>query len=364
MSKIRPARYLILEEKPNPSTDYFVLAHLRALDGDDQTYERASESAGEPKKILANSSTNSSTYSSTSSATSTSTSNSAHPPPDNRTPVHRFSWGQPIEAALFDGACVILVRYVTPELKKLIDTHRHKLRELVYFFDDDIPDTVASEGLAKQYRDKLYRYGAKYFGWLVKTNATLWVSTPYLQDKYRDHQPVLLYPQQLPTPANRCRVFYHATASHADEIAWLLPVIREVLQQAPHVDFEIVGDVTTLGLYRKLPRTTVVYPMSWQAYQHFVAWPGRHIGLAPFLPSAFNAARSYTKLFDIERSGARGILADTGPWAKLPQAQAHTLLPMEPERWVEEIVALSRAVIESGPQAALAKPQQPEQPNE
>jgi len=95
----------------------------------------------------------------------------------------------------------------------------------------------------------------------------------------------LLYAQQLPAPTNRWRVFHHATASHADEITWLLPVIRAVLEQAPHVDFEIVGDVTTLGLYRKLPRTTVVYTMSWQAYQHFVTWPGRHIGLAPFLPS-------------------------------------------------------------------------------
>ena len=353
MNVNRPARYLILEEKPNPSTDYFVLSHVQARMSARQTERAISHGSGTKESQQQTDQQNHQRAPDVSS-----TSDALSAPSAPATPIHRFSWGQTIDPKLLDNACVILVRYVTSDFKALIDANRHKLNELVYFFDDDIPDTAASRGLSLKYRFKLYRYGARHFAWLGKTQASLWVSTPYLQDKYREHQPELLEPQQLTLPTDRCRVFYHATASHADEIAWLLPVMKAVLEKAPHVDFEIVGDAKTLALYRKLPRTTVVHPMSWQAYQNFVAWPGRHIGLAPFLPSAFNAARSYTKLFDIERAGARGILADTGPWATLPQVAGHTLLPMDPARWVAEIVAMSQKIAALAQQAATEQAMQ------
>ena len=86
--------------------------------------------------------------------------------------------------------------------------------------DDDIPDTTASRGLPLKYRFKLA-------------------------------------PQQITTPTDRYRVFYHATASHRAEIEWLYPVIATVLEKEPRIDFEIIGEHQTHKLYRKLPRTTV-----------------------------------------------------------------------------------------------------------
>jgi hypothetical protein len=288
---------------------------------------------------------------------------------------------------LLDGAFVVFVRYVTHPWRKLIEQHRSKLAGLAYFFDDDIPDVKAGAGLPLKYRFKLYRHGARHFNWLLSQDATLWVSTPYLQKKYQTkHQiqeteakvmgldqasppqsPIVLTPRQLPqvapphnpqlqsqqavsirdgieglgqpterdeygqgvqegqsgpyhqceryeqsdqhnqnsSPASnrRCRVFYHATASHRAEIEWLFPVMERVLAKAPHIEFEIVGDAKTRKLYQKLPRTTTVNPMSWLEYQRFLCEPARRkvrsIGLAPHLPTPFNAARSYTKVFDI-----------------------------------------------------------------
>jgi hypothetical protein len=329
---------------------------------------------------------------------------------------------------LLDGAFVVFVRYVTSPWRRLIDQYRSKLAGLAYFFDDDIPDIKAGAGLPWKYRLKLYRYGARHFNWLLSHKADLWVSTPYLQNKYRDHKgsqtlrtnrdnvsehnrksnryahtdqnkveenirgallpdspntPRLLTPRQLLTRTIedkhagegqlldkddqsrkatsagintqaeqlRSRVFYHATASHRAEIEWLYLVIAEVLAKDPRIEFEIVGDTRTRKLYQKLPRTTIVSPMSWVAYQEFLIAPERQqmrlIGLAPHLPTPFNAARSYTKVFDIERAGAVGILAKEGPWRQAGgnlDLSRHYLVPMDRQAWVNGVLRMSQTL--------------------
>ena len=489
-------RFLVIQERPNPSTDYFVLPYLRDLGG--------VEADGLPFGV------NEDGF-------------DVVENPDTPIslkldiPTYCISWAESvrgdqigmsvtsglgnvplddIEPAL-DGAFVVFVRYVTQPWRKLIEQHRSKLAGLAYFFDDDIPDIKAGAGLPLKYRFKLYRYGARHFKWLLTQNASFWVSTPYLQNKYQlkrqdqtsqeaEHAPqlrsghpsecpaeyeedrilrtqvssqqlpILLTPRQLPQavivqnkgpqlpkmittgveselvnignvanagkvglgkseelyqesshdksvngsernrssmrreasqgqgcdlnqagtqgdkshPKNhenddcedlyedqkpledsrRCRVFYHATASHRVEIEWLFPVIEEVLAKAPHIEFEIVGGVKTRKLYQKLPRTTIVSPMSWLEYQKFLIEPERRkihsIGLAPHLPTPFNAARSYTKVFDIERAGAVGILAKEGPWSQAGgnlDLSRHCLVPMQRDAWVEEVLRVSKA---------------------
>jgi hypothetical protein len=151
-------------------------------------------------------------------------------------------------------------------------------------------------------------------------------------------------------------VFYHATASHRAEIEWLFPVIEEILAKAPHIEFEIVGDVKTRKLYQKLPRTTIVSPMSWLEYQKFLTEPERRkirsIGLAPHLQTPFNAARSYTKVFDIERAGAVGVLAEKGPWSKAGEVldlSRHWLMPMERQAWVDGVLRVSQTLAQLKP---------------
>lgn len=282
---ITPRRILIVEENDNPSTDYFVMPYVRKLG----------------------------------------------------LPISKLHWKDVPTAEQLDQALVIIVRYLTPEWKKYLEQARDQIAALTYFMDDDIPDTTASRGLPLKYRFKLARYGAWQFSWMMKQRAQLWVSTDFLTTKYATYQPIQLTPQQIPTSTERYRVFYHATASHRAEIEWLHPVIAATLEQEPKINFEIIGDHLTHKLYRKLPRTTVVNPMSWGAYQHFIAQPGRHLGLAPYIESPFNAARSYTKVFDIQRAGARGIYAEGGPWGQRQDSEKMVLLPMVEEVWVEEI---------------------------
>ena len=146
-----PVCYLILEEKPNPSTDYFVLGAIN--DGvvrPDQATDTNHDNSG--------------------------SNNNTHQNP--KIQIQRLTWGEPLSQTQLRGAHVVVVRYLTDDWRKAIEQHRQELGSLTYFFDDDIPDVKASRGLPLKYRYKLYRYGARHFDWLSQQNASLWVSTP------------------------------------------------------------------------------------------------------------------------------------------------------------------------------------------
>lgn len=241
------------------------------------------------------------------------------------------------------GATVVFVRYVPQAWMQLVDATRPRLSGLVFFMDDDVLDMRATAGTPLHYRFKLARLAAGRRRWLRRNDAELWVSTEHLRQKYANWQPRLVLPAPLAAATELRRVFYHGTASHAAEKRWLQPVIEEVLSRDDHLAFEIVGGSGVHRLYRGLPRVSVVHQMSWQAYQAFLAAPGRHIGLAPQLDQPFNRARSYTKFFDITRGGAAGIYAPHSACAAVINDGVDGLIvDMQPESWVDAILGLAR----------------------
>jgi hypothetical protein len=119
-------------------------------------------------------------------------------------------------------------------------------------------------------------------------------------------------------------------------------VIAEVLSACPLAHFEVIGDHEVNRLFRDLPRTRVLHPMSWPNYlSHCRAMRG-HVGLAPLLPGTFNAARSATKVLDIARASACGIFAEQEPYTEPLVRNAHGMcLPMQAEIWRRAICVLA-----------------------
>jgi hypothetical protein len=283
-------RTYIVEEGPNPSTDYFVMPALK------------------------------------------------HEP----NPVIRCTWDQLPSAQDLEFSSVIFVRYVPTHWKQRIAQVRATLVRLIYFMDDDLLDIQASSGLSWKYRYKLAMHATRHQRWLEQMQASLWVSTPWLKSKYADRNPALVEPEPVAPASRTCRVFYHGSASHREEIEWLRPVIEQCIDANPSISFEIIGDQAVNQLYRSIPRVTIVHPMKWPSYQTFLAIPGRDIGLAPMLDHPFNQSRSYTKFFDITRAGAVGVYAKPGPWQHLIDHEKNGLLcPMESQAWVDAILALA-----------------------
>lgn len=260
--------------------------------------------------------------------------------------VTRHGLDDPPSSGELAGNVVVVNRYLSAPWRRVLAAAREELAGLVYFMDDDLFDPAASRGLPWRYRWKLRRLATRYRSWLAGQNSALWVSTPALAAKYAAWSPRLVAPAALAAAGDAAAgpaglVFYHGSAAHRAEIAWLRPVVAAVLGAAPGLEFELMGGRDVARLYRGLPRVSVVHPMPWASYRLFCARPGRLVGLAPQLPGAFNAGRSHTKFFDITRAGAVGVYAAGTACAAVVRDGADGLVvPMEPAAWAEAIMSL------------------------
>ncbi|MEI8403285.1 MAG: hypothetical protein WCG12_20980 [Alcaligenaceae bacterium] len=118
----------LVEEGPNPSTDYFLMPALKGL----------------------------------------------------TQPIVRCAWSSPLPSVQgLAGATVIFVRYIPSDWKRLVRQAHHCLAELVYFMDDDLWDYRAAAGLSLKYRFKLARYATRHRRWLHTLHVKLWVSTKW-----------------------------------------------------------------------------------------------------------------------------------------------------------------------------------------
>ncbi|WP_245849784.1 glycosyltransferase family 1 protein [Oceanimonas doudoroffii] len=235
------------------------------------------------------------------------------------------------------------MRYLTPAWRQWVENNRAQLGQLAFFMDDDLFDPRAHAGLPLRYRYKLWLLARRHKRWLQRMGAELWVSTPFLAKKYAEWSPLVLQPQSPyahSTPQKT--LFYHGSASHGAEFAWLYPVFEQVLAQDANLSVELIGNHRVRRQYAALPRVHVLHPMSWPAYQALLARPGRTIGLVPLLNNRFNAARAPTKFFDITQAGAVGIYADHPIYRSVIRHPYNgLLLPMDQQAWVNAILRLS-----------------------
>jgi hypothetical protein len=250
------------------------------------------------------------------------------------------------------GTRVIIVRYLAGPWVRALHAYRGRLAGIVYLMDDELLDPLAWRTLPGKYRGKLRRHCQAWHRDLAVLATEYWGSTPALCERHRAlgmrHMPPLALAEdagRLPAavPAQGpVWVFYHGTEAHLEEMRWLQPIVAGLLQAHPRVHFETIGGPEVNRLFRALPRTRILHPMNWPNYLDHCRTLQGHVGLAPLLPSPFNAARSHTKVYDIERCGAVGLYAREGPYAGHVAPERGRLLPMEPGAWrqaLDELVA-------------------------
>ena len=289
MAVITSSQVILVEERANPSSDFFVLPCLQRLGAS----------------------------------------------------VQRCRFNQLPDAATLTGKTIIFVRYVPKPWRELVQ-QATGVAQVILFVDDDVLDPSASVGMPWRYRLKLWRWCYLAQGWLKAQRATLWVANDYLAQKYQQWQPDIIPAMPLhPAQSAPVTLFYHGSSSHQAEARWLFPVVAEALKRLPQLNFEIIADKKIARLYRSLDRTHVLQPMSWPSYQALLARQRYDIGLAPLLPLPFNQARSVTKFFDITGAGAVGIYADSPIYQAVAACGSGICLPMQDEQWLEAIVALA-----------------------
>lgn len=250
---------------------------------------------------------------------------------------------------------VVVSRYVSTRWLSVLKQLRRQGTTLVYFMDDDLFDLRVLQGLPWGYRWKIFNRAYLHRRQLLKVCSEFWVSTPYLADKYAAFKPVLLSP--LASRATRAThhgisVCYHGTPNHRPEIEWLVPIIESIQARVDHVHFEVFGAQAVNAALKRLPRVSVLQPMTWPNYLSFTASQRRDLALAPLLPSAFNASRGPTKFYDYARMGAVGLYSDRHPYRGfIEDGVDGLLLDNDPALWVDAILDLAA---DSAKRAAMA----------
>jgi hypothetical protein len=285
-------------------------------------------------------------------------------------PVRYRSLAEPVQPGdLAPGTLVIVVRYLSRAWAQALQAQAAELAGVVYLMDDDLLDPRAWRGLPLGYQWRLWRHGWVLWPALRRLASAYWMSTPALVQRYAHLGAQLVPPLPLVSDGaqhllrssrsshawpegaaaqapEKLLLFYHGTRSHMAEMHWLRPIVAQALAACPQLHFEVMGEASINQIFRSLPRTRVLHPMSWPNYLahcHALAAqaPGQRMGLAPLLPSRFNAVRSHTRAFDVARCAAVGLYAEPGPYAQVIGHERNgLLLPQEPAVWVQAIVAL------------------------
>lgn len=255
--------------------------------------------------------------------------------------LYNESWDD-LFAQLSDNTCLILVRDVPVALLKKLAGQSNNPASIVWFIDDDIPACATDKTLPKAYKKRLSGWYHKAWPHLSLLCDKVWVSTPYLAEKYGLNENAVLPPVDLKkTDLNLVRCFYHGSSSHQQEWVFVIEFIKQAQQRFSDTWFELIGDHSLYKQLRNVPRINVLHPMSWQNYLAMTSSRSMDIGLVPLFDSPFNLARSHCKLLDITRQNAVGIYSELVAYSdEIRQMNAGIVVDNKMELWLEALAVL------------------------
>jgi GT2 family glycosyltransferase/glycosyltransferase involved in cell wall biosynthesis len=267
-----------------------------------------------------------------------------------------------LESALARDADVLVCqRHVAPDLataERLIDHCRTHGIRLVYDLDDDlvsIPPTHPEAARLVPLGEVVHRF--------VAAADSVWVATPELRRRLTSIRPDVeivrnAHDDRLwrrapsgPTSIRRepVRILYMGTATHDDELEFLIPVAEALqLQFGGQVRFDVVGVASREHLPRGFERVVPEASPTTRSYPGFVEWFSRQhwdIAVSPLIDSPFNRCKSAIKLLDYAALGLPIVASQHPEYAEAfgPDTGVQ-LVANTTNAWVE---ALSRLVMDA-----------------
>lgn len=268
-------------------------------------------------------------------------------------PVHYWILGKAPPVAL-DNAFVIVVRYVDTASLAALERARSGLGGVAYLLDDDLVGAIGDSSLPLHYRFYMAHFWFRYARRIGALASEMWVSSGVLARRYAEAGVVYRIdpaPARFALPSARppnerpdISIFYHGQKTHRADRRWLRDVMIPVLDDCPTCGFEIVGGREARRSYAGLPRVTVLPPMLWPEYWRRSQTTRLDIGLAPLVPTPFNAARSWVKYLDIARFGAVGVFAAGEPYESVVRDGHNGVVRPADNKasWSEALIALVR----------------------
>lgn len=232
------------------------------------------------------------------------------------------------DAAALAADLLVLTMTLDLEALRLIRQRRLLGRPTVVEVNDYLPDVQPWNPAASTWQDPR---GHQLFHALIRAADGCQFSSEGLAERLADQaRAAAVFPNHLNAmPPERLRplepgpgplrIGWGGSAGHRDDLASIAPALISWLQQHPEVQLELMADAPLAEPFQALPahQFRLRSPGSLADY---LAWlPTLDIGLAPLLPTAYNACRSDVKFLEYVAAGVVPVLQKHGPYRALAE---------------------------------------------
>ena len=222
----------------------------------------------------------------------------------------------------YNPSAIVFCRYSGAGFEPIVDWARRNDVPVVYHIDDDLLAIPPDIGQRKyEHHNAPERLASVRF--LLTAADLVYASTEKLRRRLLEYFPELpimagkIYCSgsvlRRPSPGAGRKVGYMASADHAHNLDMVLPAIERLLDQNPHVQFELFGSIPVPNsLQRFGSRVSTAPPVANYAkfLEEFAArqWD---VGICPLVPIDFNMMKANTKWVEYTGCGV-AVVASGG----------------------------------------------------
>ncbi len=239
------------------------------------------------------------------------------------------------------GDAAVVVRYADERELAFLD--RKAFSRVFLLIDDDLSALDQDFTLPPDYRNRLLSFRDGVLRRLLSLVTHVVAPSERILAYYGKKHGMLLDPVQCHGTAalahhkptrKRLDVVFAATRSHLGDLELVTPALANFFSQRPDARLTTFLNGHAPKMLRRLDNAIHLSPMSWERYRSFVSANRFHIALAPAHDTAFNKARSVSKLHDHAGFGAAGLYSELPPFSGIVgHGKSGLLLSNEPEAW-------------------------------
>lgn len=265
-----------------------------------------------------------------------------------QTRKHWFPWRYARALpAMYEEANVLVCRSLPTVWLQWLVRNKPKLGRVVYLIDDNVKAAVHDQTLPDSYRRRMKRV-AQFQPAILALSDEVVASSQQLADTLKTQHPkvsVLTPPLLAPLPGFRhfdmlpsskkpWQIGFYGTRAHVADLEKIAPAMVALHHHRKDVAFEIMLGQYTPKTLSALPRCATPAPLPWNAFREYQCQRRIHIGLAPLLPTEFNAGKSYIKFLDIAAMGGVGIYSNRYPYNEIVEHGVDGMLADDdPNHW-------------------------------
>ena len=248
------------------------------------------------------------------------------------------------------GNCAVIIRYASPRDLQMLEAE--SFEKVYLLIDDDIFSLGENDGLPADYRRRLLGYREGPFRRLLELVTHVVAPSERILASYLRKRALQLDPAQCHQAGalvhhDRTRHFdvvFAATRSHLQDLNHMAVALAEFLKARPEARLTTFLNGHAPRALKHMPNAIHLPVMEWSRYRVFVAENRFHAAIAPALDTAFNRARSISRLHDHAAFGAAGIYSRQPPFAGIvSDGQSGLLLANNPGEWRDALIRLAES---------------------